>query len=77
MKAAVFHKPHNIRLENVPDAKIEQPTDIVVRVIATAICGSDLHIYNGFFPQLRSMVLGHEFMGIVEDVRCQQSLYCF
>lgn len=68
MKAAVFHKPHDIRCENIPDPKIEEPTDAIIRVTATAICGSDLHIYNGFFPQPRSMVLGHEFMGIVEEV---------
>ena len=68
MKAAVFHKPHDIRYENVPDPKIEVPTDAIIRVTATAICGSDLHIYNGFFPQPRPMILGHEFMGIVEDV---------
>lgn len=63
MKAAVFHKPHDVRYENVPDAKIEKPTDAVIRVTATAICGSDLRIYNDFFPQLHSMVLGHEFRG--------------
>lgn len=68
MKAAVFHKPNDIRYEDVPDAKLEAPTDAIVRVTATAICGSDLHIYNGYIPQLRRLVLGHEFMGIVEDV---------
>jgi threonine dehydrogenase-like Zn-dependent dehydrogenase len=68
MKAAVFHKPKDIRFEDVPDAGIVEPRDAVVRVTSTAICGSDLHIYNGFIPQLRPMALGHEFMGIVEDV---------
>lgn len=68
MKAAVFHKIHDIRCENVPDPTIEQETDAIIRVTATAICGSDLHVYNGYIPQIRSMVLGHEFMGIVEEV---------
>lgn len=68
MKAAVFHKPKDIRCENVPDPRIEHPRDAIVRVTATAICGSDLHIYNGYFPQPRPMILGHEFMGVVEDV---------
>ncbi len=68
MKAAVFHKIHDIRCENVQDPSIEQETDAIIRVTATAICGSDLHVYNGYIPQIRSMVLGHEFMGIVEEV---------
>jgi S-(hydroxymethyl)glutathione dehydrogenase/alcohol dehydrogenase len=68
MKAAVFHKIGDITIDNVPDPKIEAPDDAIIRVTSTAICGSDLHIYDGFFPQLRDQVLGHEFMGIVEEV---------
>jgi S-(hydroxymethyl)glutathione dehydrogenase / alcohol dehydrogenase len=68
MKAAVFHKPKDISVDNVPDPEIKQPGDVILRVTSTAICGSDLHIYNGMFPQPRDLVLGHEFMGIVEDV---------
>lgn len=68
MKAAVFHKPKDIRVETVPDPTIKDARDAIIRVTATAICGSDLHIYNGAIPQARSMVLGHEFMGIVEEV---------
>ncbi|WP_437984125.1 zinc-dependent alcohol dehydrogenase [Sorangium sp. So ce117] len=68
MKALVFHKPSDVRVEDVPDPRIEEPTDVIVRVTATAICGSDLHIYNGFFPQAKPMVLGHEFMGVVEEI---------
>jgi alcohol dehydrogenase len=68
MKAAVFHKIGDISVDNVPDPKIEAPDDIILKVTSTAICGSDLHIYDGFFPQLRDQVLGHEFMGIVEEV---------
>lgn len=68
MKAAVFHRPGNISVDNVPDPKIQDIDDAIVRVTATAICGSDLHIYNGFTPQLKAMIMGHEFMGIVEEV---------
>jgi S-(hydroxymethyl)glutathione dehydrogenase/alcohol dehydrogenase len=68
MKALVFHKPSDVRVETVADPRIEAAGDAIVRVTATAICGSDLHIYNGFIPQTRPMALGHEFMGIVEDV---------
>lgn len=67
MKAAIFHKPKDIRVESVDDPRIEDPRDIILRVTSTAICGSDLHIYNGAFPQLRPMALGHEFMGVVEE----------
>lgn len=68
MKAVVYHKPKDMRVENVDDPRIEEPRDAIIRVTSTAICGSDLHMYNGFIPQVRPMVMGHEFMGIVEDV---------
>lgn len=68
MKAAIFHKPKDIRVEQVEDPRLEDPRDIILRVTSTAICGSDLHIYSGAFPQLRPMTLGHEFMGVVEEV---------
>ncbi len=67
MKAVVFHKARDMRVDDVPDPKIEKADDIVLRVTATAICGSDLHIYNGFFPQKEPLVMGHEFMGVVEE----------
>ncbi len=67
MKALVFHKPGTVSVDQVPDPKIQHPEDVILRVTSTAICGSDLHIYNGFFPQPRPLVLGHEFMGIVEE----------
>lgn len=67
MKAAVFHKPGDIRVDTVDDPRIEMSEDIIVKVTSTAICGSDLHIYDGFFPQARNLVMGHEFMGIVEE----------
>jgi S-(hydroxymethyl)glutathione dehydrogenase/alcohol dehydrogenase len=68
MKAVVFHKPKDMRVETVDDPSLEDGRDVIVRVTATAICGSDLHLYNGFFPQAKPLVMGHEFMGIVEDV---------
>lgn len=67
MRGLVFHHPKKVQVDNVADPIIQDPTDIIVKVTATAICGSDLHIYNGFIPQLKEMVLGHEFMGIVEE----------
>src|SRR5437879_4394689 len=68
MKALVFHTPKNVQVDNVPDPEIKDTRDAIIRVTSTAICGSDLHIYNGMFPQVRNMTLGHEFMGIVEDI---------
>ncbi len=68
MKAAVFHKIGDIKVDTVDDPRIEQARDAIIRVTSTAICGSDLHIYDGFIPQLKNEVLGHEFMGIVEEV---------
>jgi threonine dehydrogenase-like Zn-dependent dehydrogenase len=68
MKAAVIHGPGTITYDQVDDPEIKEQTDIILKVTATAICGSDLHIYSGGIPQPRPMVLGHEFMGIVEEV---------
>lgn len=67
MKAAVFHHPGKISYDSVADPIIEKDTDLILKVTSTAICGSDLHIYDGFFPQGKDMVMGHEFMGIVEE----------
>ncbi|MBL7841795.1 MAG: glutathione-dependent formaldehyde dehydrogenase [Cyclobacteriaceae bacterium] len=67
MKAAVFHKPGDIRAENIEDPIIEHAEDVILKVTSTAICGSDLHILDGFIPQVKDMVMGHEFMGIVEE----------
>lgn len=67
MKAAVFHKPGDIRYDTVDDPIIEDARDIILKVTSTAICGSDLHILSGAVPQASNMVLGHEFMGIVEE----------
>ncbi|MCR5862237.1 glutathione-dependent formaldehyde dehydrogenase [Flavobacterium sp. J372] len=68
MKAVVFHKPKDMRVETVDDPIIEDQRDVILKVTSTAICGSDLHIYNGYLPQAKNMIMGHEFMGIVEEV---------
>lgn len=58
----------DVRVDTVDDPQLQDARDAIIRVTSTAICGSDLHIYNGSIPQPRPMVLGHEFMGIVEEV---------
>jgi threonine dehydrogenase-like Zn-dependent dehydrogenase len=64
-----YHGAHKVKIETVPDPAIEQPDDIILRVTATAICGSDLHLYRGKIPTVEhGDIFGHEFMGIVEDV---------
>ena len=68
MKAARIHGPGSVGYDTVDDPKILDTRDAILKVTATAICGSDLHIYSGGLPQPRPMVLGHEFMGIVEEV---------
>src|ERR1700743_3524880 len=67
MKAAVIHGPKKVTYDTVNDQKLKSGRDVILKVTATAICGSDLHIYSGGIPQPRPMVLGHEFMGIVEE----------
>jgi len=69
MRALTWHGKHDIRWENVPDPKIEHPRDAIIKVTAAAICGSDLHIYDGLIPSMESGdVLGHETMGEVVEV---------
>jgi threonine dehydrogenase-like Zn-dependent dehydrogenase len=69
MKAVTFHGKRDVRVDQVPDPGIEQPTDAIVRITSTAICGSDLHLYEvlGMFID-EGDILGHEPMGIVEEV---------
>jgi threonine dehydrogenase-like Zn-dependent dehydrogenase len=69
MKALTFHGRRDVRVDQVPDPRIEKPTDAIIRVTSTAICGSDLHLYEvlGMFID-EGDVLGHEPMGIVEEV---------
>jgi len=68
MKALVYHKPKDVRVDTVPDPIIKDSRDAIIKVTSTAICGSDLHIYNGLIPDKLNFVVGHEFMGIVEEV---------
>lgn len=68
MKAVVYHKPKDVRVEEWDDPTLQDPRDAIIRTTSTLICGSDLHIYNGLLPQRKRMVLGHEFMGVVEEV---------
>lgn len=69
MKAVVWHGKTDVRVDHVPDPSIVNPRDVIVRVTATAICGSDLHLYDGYIPTMREGdVLGHEFMGEVVEL---------
>ena len=69
MKALSWHGRADVRCETVPDPIIVDPTDAIVRITATAICGSDLHLYDGFNPFMEpGDILGHEPMGIVEEI---------
>jgi threonine dehydrogenase-like Zn-dependent dehydrogenase len=69
MKATRWMGKRHIEVDDVPDPKILNPRDAIVRITSTAICGSDLHLYNGFIPTMkRGDVLGHEFMGEVVEV---------
>jgi threonine dehydrogenase-like Zn-dependent dehydrogenase len=69
MRAVVWHGVEDVRVDSVPDPRIEQPTDAIVRITSTAICGSDLHLYKvlGMFLE-EGDIIGHEPMGIVEEV---------
>ena len=69
MRALTWQGKRDVRVEEVPDPRIEEPTDAIVRITSTAICGSDLHLYEVLGPYLKpGDVLGHEPMGIVEEV---------
>ncbi|HVF57212.1 MAG TPA: zinc-dependent alcohol dehydrogenase [Pyrinomonadaceae bacterium] len=68
MKANCWYGKHDVRVEDVPDPKILNPRDAIVKISSTAICGSDLHLYDGYIPTMRKGdVLGHEFMGEVVE----------
>lgn len=69
MKAVVFHGIGDIRLDDVPDPRIEQPGDAIVRITSSAICGTDLHMIRGTMPGMREgTVMGHEGVGVVEEI---------
>ena len=69
MKAVVFHAIGDIRLEEVPDPVIQEPTDAIVRITASAICGTDLHFIRGTFTGMKEgTILGHEAVGVIEQI---------
>ena len=69
MRALCWHGHGDVRVDTVPDPKIEKPTDAIIRITASGICGSDLHLYDGFMPTMKSGdILGHEPMGVVVEV---------
>ena len=75
MRALTWHGRHDVRVETVPDPEIVNPRDCILRVTSTAICGSDLHLYDGYIPAMRpGDILGHEFMGEVVEVGAKSTL---
>jgi threonine dehydrogenase-like Zn-dependent dehydrogenase len=69
MRALTWHGKHDVRVETVPDARIINPRDAVIKITSTAICGSDLHLYDAVIPSLKQGdILGHEFMGEVVEL---------
>ncbi|MET8168503.1 zinc-dependent alcohol dehydrogenase family protein [Streptomyces sp. NPDC005329] len=68
MRATLIHAPGDIRVENVPDPKITAPTDAIIRTVATCVCGSDLWFYRGLNPVTEPTRMGHEYVGVVEEV---------
>ena len=69
MRANVWHGKKDVRVDNVPDPQILNPRDAIVKITSTAICGSDLHLYNGFVPTMeKGDIIGHEFMGEIVEL---------
>src|SRR5262245_26771341 len=69
MKAVCYHGKHSVEVESVPDPVILNPRDAILKITSTAICGSDLHLYDGYIPTMkRGDILGHEFMGEVVEI---------
>jgi threonine dehydrogenase-like Zn-dependent dehydrogenase len=68
MRATLMYGPGDVRIENVPDSRIENPTDALVRITASCICGSDLHPYHSMDAAAGPARMGHEFIGVVEEV---------
>jgi threonine dehydrogenase-like Zn-dependent dehydrogenase len=75
MRALTWHGTHDVRVDTVPDPEIMNPRDAIIKVTSTAICGSDLHLYDGVIPgMLPGDVLGHEFMGEVVEIGASSTL---
>jgi threonine dehydrogenase-like Zn-dependent dehydrogenase len=68
MRAIVYHGPQDFRVEQIPDPKVLDREDAIVRITRTAICGSDLHLWHGMTSAATGFAVGHEFVGVVEDV---------
>ena len=65
MRALVYHGPRDVRVKEMPDAKIERPDDVLVKITTTNICGSDLHMYEGRTSLEKGRIIGHENLGVV------------
>src|SRR5690348_3133967 len=75
MRAVTWHGTHDIRVDTVPDPEIMNPRDAIIKVTSTAICGSDLHLYDGVIPgMMPGDILGHEPMGEVVEVGPKSTL---
>jgi len=75
MRALTWHGKHDVRMDTVDDPEIINPRDAIIKVTSTAICGSDLHLYDGFIPTMKAGdVLGHEFMGEVVETGTRSTL---
>ena len=69
MRAVQWHGKQDVRVDNVPDPEIVNPRDAIMKVTSTAICGSDLHLYDGVIPTMQKAdILGHEFMGKIVEL---------
>ncbi|HEX9961583.1 MAG TPA: alcohol dehydrogenase catalytic domain-containing protein, partial [Pyrinomonadaceae bacterium] len=69
MKAVCWYGKHDVRVESVPDPQILNSRDAIIKITTTAICGSDLHLYNGYIPTMQEGdILGHEFMGEIVEL---------
>ena len=73
MRAAFMHGAGDVRVEEVADPKLEQPTDALVRIVRTCVCGSDLHPYHQMPASAQGVPMGHEFVGVVEEVGLEVS----
>ena len=68
MRAAYMYAPGDVRVIDAPDPRIEEPTDALLRLVRTCVCGSDLHPYHSMKPRAQGVSMGHEYLGIVEEV---------
>lgn len=75
MRALTWHGKHDVRVDTVPDPEIINPRDAIIKITSTAICGSDLHLYDGYIPTMKAGdILGHEFMGEVVETGPKSTL---